>query len=87
MPYKNKEDQLRNMNKWRHKEKDIQSLENEMANVPFYVMELLMLKWTLNEMQEGREVTITEHLQKEREIKTQTGFDGSLEWAKSVFNY
>ena len=87
MAYKNKEQQLENMNKWRSKQKHIQSLEKEQEEmIPLYMMELLMLKWTLKEMKEGREVSILNHVEKEREIKTQTGYDGSLGWVKSVLN-
>lgn len=86
MAYKNKEQQLENMNKWRSKQKHIQSLKKDMEDVPLYMMEILMLKWTLKEMQEGREVSIMNHIEKEREIKTQTGYDGSLAWVKSVLN-
>ena len=87
MAYKNKEQQLENMNKWRSKQKHIQSLKKEQeVMIPLYMMELLMLKWTLKEMKEGREVSILNHVEKEREIKTQTGYDGSLGWVKSVLN-
>ena len=87
MAYKNKEQQLENMNKWRSKQKHIQSLKKEQEEmIPFYMMELIMLKWTLKEMKEGREVSILNHVEKEREIKTQTGYDGSLGWVKSVLN-
>ena len=87
MAYKNKEQQLENMNKWRSKQKHIQSLKKEQEEmIPLYMMELLMLKWTLKEMKEGREVSILNHVEKEREIKTQTGYDGSLGWVKSVLN-
>ena len=87
MAYKNKEQQLENMNKWRSKQKHIQSLKKELeVMIPLYMMELLMLKWTLKEMKEGREVSILNHVEKEREIKTQTGYDGSLGRVKSVLN-
>ena len=87
MAYKNKEQQLENMNKWRSKQKHIQSLKKEQEEmIPLYMMELLMLKWTLKEMKEGREASILNHVETEREIKTQTGYDGSLGWVKSVLN-
>ena len=74
-------------NKSRFNKNKIQSLKKEQEEmIPLYMMELLMLKWTLKEMKEGREVSILNHVEKEREIKTQTGYDGSLGWVKSVLN-
>ena len=74
-------------NKSRFNNNKIQSLKKEQEEmIPLYMMELLMLKWTLKEMKEGREVSILNHVEKEREIKTQTGYDGSLGWVKSVLN-
>ena len=74
-------------NKSRFNKNKIQSLKKEQeVMIPLYMMELLMLKWTLKEMKEGREVSILNHVEKEREIKTQTGYDGSLGWVKSVLN-
>ena len=74
-------------NKSRFNKNKIQYLKKEQEEmIPLYMMELLMLKWTLKEMKEGREVSILNHVEKEREIKTQTGYYGSLGWVKSVLN-
>ena len=57
------------------------------------LMELESLKWCLNELKEGREITWKDMFEKDKQLRQRWKFEDNMEWAndfwtkKNVYNY